>query len=90
MRICQSLLNGLLKKECTQIYNVKINYLIAGHMHHQKEQEVGKNTKVINIGSIIGLDNYSLSLGKSANASATVLIFEENQGKSIEYSINLN
>lgn len=77
-------------KDFTQIYNVKINYLIAGHMHHQKEQEVGKNTKVINIGSIIGLDNYSLSLGKSANASATVLIFEENQGKSIEYSINLN
>ncbi len=77
-------------KDFTQIYDVKINYLIAGHLHHQKEQEVGKNFKVINIGSIIGLDNYSLSLGKSANASATVLIFEENQGKSIEYSINLN
>jgi len=51
---------------------------------------LNKNVKVINIGSIIGLDNYSISLGKSSNASATVLIFEENLGKSLEYSINLN
>lgn len=77
-------------KNFTQIYNTKINYLIAGHLHHQNEKEVGKNIKVINIGSIIGLDDYSLSLGKSSNASATVLIFEENEGKTIEYSINLN
>ena len=77
-------------KNFTQIYNVKINYLIAGHLHHQKQAEVGKNYQVFNIGSIIGLDDYSLKLQKSASASATMLIFEENKGKTIEYSINLN
>lgn len=77
-------------KNFSQIYNVKINYLIAGHLHHQKQAEVGKNYQVFNIGSIIGLDDYSLKLQKSASASATMLIFEENKGKTIEYSINLN
>lgn len=77
-------------KEFSSIYGVDIQYLIAGHLHHNKVEEVGANKEVINVGSVIGVDSYSLSLRKTANASAKLLIFEENKGKVCEYTLKLN
>lgn len=77
-------------RELSDIYKTKINYLIGGHLHHSKSQNIGIDIDIINIPSIIGMDDYSLSLGKSANAGAKLFVFEENDGKSIEYNIKLN
>lgn len=77
-------------KEFSSIYGIQIHYLLAGHLHHNKSEEVGINQEVINIGSIIGIDDYSLSLRKTANASAKMLIFEQNKGKICEYTFKLN
>ena len=77
-------------KELSSIYGIQIQYLLAGHLHHNKSEEVGVNQEVINIGSIIGIDNYSLSLRKTANASAKMLIFEQGKGKVCEYTFKLN
>ena len=77
-------------KEFSSIYGVDIKYLLAGHLHHNKAEEVGINKEVINIGSIIGADSYSLSLRKTANASAKLLVFEQNKGKTCEYTLKLN
>ena len=49
----------------SRIYNVPIQYLLAGHLHHNKTEEIGINSEVINVGSIIGVDDYSLSLRKN-------------------------
>lgn len=76
-------------KDLSYIYDVKINYLIAGHLHHSKSEEVGIDCQVINVPSIIGIDSYSVSLYKTANAGATMLVIEEEKGKTIEYSIKL-
>lgn len=76
--------------EFSKIYNVPIQYLLAGHLHHNKTEEIGINSEVINVGSIIGVDNYSLSLRKTANASAKLLIFEQTRGKVCEYTLKLN
>lgn len=76
--------------EFSRIYNVPIQYLLAGHLHHNKTEEVGVNSEVINIGSIIGVDSYSLSLHKTANASAKLLVFEQIKGKVCEYTLKLN
>lgn len=76
--------------EFSRIYNVPIQYLLAGHLHHNKTEEVGVNSEVINIGSIIGVDSYSLSLHKTANASAELLVFEQIKGKVCEYTLKLN
>ena len=76
--------------EYSRIYNVPIQYLLAGHLHHNKTEEIGVNNEVINVGSIIGIDDYSLSLRKTANASAKLLIFEQNKGKICEYTLKLN
>ena len=44
----------------------------------------------INVGSIIGVDGYSLSLRKTSNASAKLLVFEQDKGKTCEYILKLN
>lgn len=77
-------------KEFSSIYGVPIQYLLAGHLHHNKVEEVGVNQEVINVGSIIGIDNYSLSLRKTSNASGKLLVFEQTKGKICEYTLKLN
>ena len=77
-------------REFSSIYGIHIKYLLAGHLHHNKSEEVGVNQEVINIGSIIGVDNYSLSLRKTSNASAKLLVFEQDKGKTCEYTFKLN
>lgn len=76
--------------EFSRIYDVPIQYLLAGHLHHNKTEEIGVNSEVINVGSIIGVDSYSLSLRKTANASAKLLVFEQTRGKVCEYTFKLN
>ena len=77
-------------KELSSIYGVHIQYLLAGHLHHNKAEEVGVNQEVINVGSVIGVDTYSLSLRKTSNASAKLLVFEQDKGKTCEYTLKLN
>ena len=77
-------------KEFSKIYNVPIDYLLAGHLHHSRIEEVGVNSEVINVPSIVGVDPYSLSLNKTSNASAKLLVFEQNKGKVCEYTLKLN
>ena len=77
-------------KEFSSIYGVPIQYLLSGHLHHNKAEEVGVNQEVINVGSIIGVDSYSLSLRKTSNASAKLLVFEQARGKVCEYTLKLN
>ena len=77
-------------KEFSSIYGIHIQYLLAGHLHHNKVEEVGINQEVINIGSIIGVDSYSLTLRKTSNASAKLLVFEQDKGKTCEYRLTLN
>lgn len=76
-------------KDFSQIYRVQLDFLIAGHKHHSRSETVGINQEVINVPSIIGVDDYSLSIHKTSNAGATFLIFEKDKGKSIEYAIKL-
>lgn len=77
-------------KEFSKIYSVPIDYLIAGHLHHSRIEEVGVNSEVINVPSIIGVDPYSLSLNKTSNASGKLLVFEQTKGKVCEFTLKLN
>lgn len=76
-------------KDFTSIYKVEINYLIAAHLHHGKYEEIGMDTEVFNIPSIIGIDDYSLSLRKTSNAGAKLFCFEQGEGRGIEYNLKL-
>lgn len=76
-------------KDFSQMYRVQLDFLIAGHKHHSRSETVGINQEVINVPSIIGVDDYSLSIHKTSNAGATFLVFEKEKGKVIEYAIKL-
>ena len=77
-------------KDFSKTYNVSINYLLAGHLHHTRIEDVGINSEVINVPSIVGVDPYSLSLNKTSNAAGKLLVFEQNKGIVCEYRLKLN
>lgn len=76
-------------RDFAQIYGVPINYLIAGHMHHSRNEEIGINVETINVPSIIGVDPYSMTLRKTSSPAAKLLVFEEREGKNCEYTFKL-
>ena len=76
--------------EFSKMYDIKIDYLIAGHLHHSKIQDVGSTSKVINIPSIIGTDPYAQSLGKVSDSGANLFVFETEKGLTCQYNIVLS
>ena len=76
-------------KDFSNTYNTNIQILIGGHMHHYKAETVGVNKDVINVPSIIGIDDYSMSLNKTSNPGAVMFVIEENKGVTLEYKIKL-
>jgi len=77
-------------KDFSNTYNTRIDVLVGGHLHHEAGNCVGVNRNVINIPSIMGVDDYAMSLNKTSNAGATLFILEEEKGKVQEYNIKLN
>lgn len=77
-------------KDYSDIYGEKIHYLFAGHKHHSEYINCGIRRGVIGVGSIVGSDDFSMTLRKSADATASFVIFEENKGKVQEYTLVLN
>ena len=76
-------------KDFSNTYNTNIQVLLGGHMHHYKAETVGINKDVINVPSIIGIDDYSMSLNKTSNPGAVLFCIEENKGVTLEYKIKL-
>lgn len=76
-------------KDFSNTYNTNIQILLGGHMHHYKAETVGINKDVINVPSIIGIDDYSMSLNKTSNPGSVLFCIEENKGVTLEYKIKL-
>lgn len=76
-------------KDFSATYGISIDILVAGHKHHQNSMNVGRQSDVIGVPSIIGVDDYALSLNKTSDAGATLFVLEEGKGKTIEYNIKL-
>lgn len=77
-------------KDFSKVYSIQIDYLIAGHLHHSRTQEVGVDSEVINVPSIIGFDTYAISLQKTSNSAGKMLTFEKGKGKVCERTFKLN
>ena len=75
--------------EFARVYGVEIDLLLAGHLHHNRCEEVGIKGEVINVPSIIGLDSYSLSLRKSAVPAGKLLVLEIGKGVVADYRLKL-
>jgi hypothetical protein len=77
-------------KDFSDIYDVKISYLIAGHKHHSEFVNCGVRKGCVGVGSIVGSDDFSMKIRKSADATASFIIFEEGKGKINEHTFVLN
>lgn len=64
----------------TNTYNVLIDVLVGAHKHHLNTEAVGRDRDVISIPSIIGIDDYAMSLGKTSNPGALLFFIEEGKG----------
>ena len=84
---CKNLGQSL--KDFSNTYNVNLHFIAGGHLHHSESENVGLGRDVIRVPSIIGIDDFSMSLNKTSNAGATLIVFEENFGKVREYNIKL-
>ena len=76
-------------KDFSKTYGIDISFLIGGHKHHQNSSNIGIESDVISVPSVIGVDDYSLSLHKTSDPGATLFVLEEGKGKTIEYNIKL-
>lgn len=77
-------------KDYSDIYDTKIDYLVYGHLHHSSFNNCGVRRGTIGVGSIIGSDDYSVSIRKTADATASFIIFEKDKGKTDEHTFVLN
>ena len=65
----------------SNLYNVPIDYLCAGHLHHYNAEDIGVRKAVIRAPSIVGIDPYAASLLKGCSPAALLLGFEEDRGR---------
>lgn len=77
-------------KDYSDIYDLKVSYLIAGHKHHSEFVNCGVKKGCIGVGSIVGSDDFSMTIRKSADATASFIVFEEEKGKTDEHTYVLN
>ena len=77
-------------KNFSAVYKTPIDILIGGHKHHKEADNVGVRVDTVSVPSIIGADDYSISLNKTADAGATMLFVEAGKGISIEYNIKFD
>lgn len=66
--------------EFSNVYNTPVDILIGGHSHHYKAETVGIDKDIVSVPSIIGIDDYSMSLRRVSNSGALFLIIEEGNG----------
>lgn len=76
--------------EMSHIYGIHIDYTVSAHKHHVESKEVGFDSATLSVGSIIGIDSYSMSLNAASNASASMFEFEQGRGRTAEYLFKLN
>ena len=77
-------------RDYEELYNVRIDYLLAGHKHYNEYVNCGVRKGVIGVASIVGSDDFSVRLIKSSDASASLIIYEKGKGKVKDYTIVLN
>lgn len=81
---------GKALNEFSRAYQLPINYIIGGHVHHSESKEVGIDAEALSVKSVIGVDPYGMSLQKTSNAGANLFVFEQGNGKICEYTYKLN
>lgn len=77
-----------------RIYRKPIDIIFGGHLHSQSllTEGIGEygDAQCIRVSSICGIDDFSMTLHKSARAGSSMFIFEEGKGKTGQEDFWLN
>lgn len=84
----KNLKNNLL--EMSHHYGIHIDYTVSGHIHHDNLKEIGMDSAVLSVGSVMGIDPYAMTLNAASNASCSMFEFEQGMGRTAEYVFKLN
>lgn len=68
-------------KEYEDTYGVNINYFLVGHLHSKNEFETARGKEVVQVRSMMGINEYSQSIKKTSYAGALMFTVEEGYGK---------
>ena len=64
----------------TVTYKTMIDILVGGHKHHMYGETIGRQTEVLGVPSIIGIDDFSMTLTKTADPGAVMYTMERGKG----------
>ena len=76
--------------EYSKTYNVPLDYIVSGHWHCSFSGEIGINSEYLSVRSIIGVNPYSMKINKTANAGASMFVFDQNDGLVDEHKYKLH
>lgn len=74
-------------KDYKEIYNVDIDLMISGHLHNSKQETASMRSKCIQFPSIVGIDEYSMKLKRTANAEGKVVLIKGNRFSNIDIKL---
>jgi hypothetical protein len=61
-------------KEYKEIYDVKADLMISGHLHNSKQETASLHTKCIQFPSLIGIDDFSMKIKKTAKPEGKAIL----------------
>ena len=67
--------------EYEDLYNIGIDFFLVGHLHSKNEFEVSKDKEVIQVRSIMGINEYSTDIKKTSKSGATMFSIIKDYGK---------
>jgi hypothetical protein len=70
-------------------YKVNVDYLYTGHLHSTNIKEIGVNKEIIQTPSIMGINDFSMGLKKTANAGTKITVLTRDYGRTEEHNIIL-
>jgi len=76
-------------KDYLLAFKVNIDYFFTGHLHSTYIKEIGVNKEVIQSPSIMGTNDFALSINKTSNAGAKITTLVKDYGRQNEYNIIL-
>lgn len=74
-------------KEYKDMYDVKIDLMISGHLHNSKQETASLHTKVIQFPTICGIDPYSVKIKKTSKAEGKAILFKGNRMYNIDIDL---
>lgn len=74
-------------KEYKEIYNIQVDLMISGHLHNSKQETASLRTKVIQFPSMIGIDDFSMKIKKTAKAEGKAILIKNNRFTNIDFNL---